>query len=52
MPTDLSDKEQDQAQATFNAMVLICFIVCLVFLALLLVDENFSQATVELMRLF
>jgi hypothetical protein len=50
MPTDLSDKEQDQAQATF--MVLICFIVCLVFLALLLVDENFSQAAVELMRLF
>jgi len=48
MPTDLSDKEQDQAQATF--MVLI--IVCLVFLALLLVDENFSQAAVELMRLF
>ena len=52
MPTDLSDKEQDQAQATFNAMVLICFIICLVFLALLLVDESFSQAAVELMRLF
>ena len=51
MPSDSSGKEQDQAQATFNAMVLI-FIICLVFLALLLVDESFSPAAVELMRLF
>jgi hypothetical protein len=52
MPTDLGDKAQAQAQATFNAMVLICFIICLVILALLLFDERFSKAAVVLMRLF
>jgi len=52
MPTDLGDTAQAQAQATFNAMVLICFIVCLVILALLLFDQSFSKAAVELMTLF
>ena len=52
MPTDLGDKAQEQAQATFNAMVLICFIICLIVLALLLVDQSFSKAAVELMSLF
>jgi hypothetical protein len=52
MPTDLGDKEQAQAQASFNAMVLICFITCLVFLTLLLVDEGFSWASVKLMSPF
>jgi len=33
-------------------MVLICFIVCLVILALLIFDQSFSKAAVELMRLF
>ena len=48
MPTDLDDK----AQATFNATVLFCFIICLIMLALLLVDQSFSKAAVELMSLF
>jgi Na+-driven multidrug efflux pump len=52
MPTDLGDKEQAQARATLNAMVLICFIICLVLLALLLVDESFSRASVKLMSPF
>jgi hypothetical protein len=52
MPTDLGDKEQAQAQATFNTVVLISFIICLVILALLLYDQSFSKAAVELMSLF
>jgi hypothetical protein len=52
MPTDLGDKARGQAQATFNAVVLICFIICLVILALLIADQSFSKAVVELMRLF
>jgi hypothetical protein len=52
MPPDLDDKAQAQAQATFNAMVVICFIICLIFLALLLVDESFPKAAVQLMSHF
>jgi hypothetical protein len=52
MPTDLGDKEQAQAQGTFNSVVLICFIICLGILALLLYDQSFSKAAVELMSLF
>jgi hypothetical protein len=52
MPTDLGDKEQAQGQATFNTIVLISFIICLVILALLLYDQSFSKAAVELMSLF
>ena len=52
MPADLGDKEQAQARATFNAMVLTCFIICLIFLALMLVDENFSKVAVKLVSLF
>jgi hypothetical protein len=53
MPTDLGDKAQArQAQATFNAIVLICFIICLGVLVLLVYDQSFSKAAVELMSLF
>jgi len=52
MPPDLGDKAQPQAQATFNAMVVICFIICLIFLALLLVDESFPEDAVQLMSHF
>jgi hypothetical protein len=52
MPTDLGNKEQPQAQPTFNAVVLICFIICLGIFALLLYDQSFSKAAVELMSLF
>jgi hypothetical protein len=52
MPTDLGDKEQAQAQATFNAIVLISLIICLGMLALLLYDQSFSKAAVELMSRF
>jgi hypothetical protein len=36
MPTDVGDREQAQAQATFNVVVLISIIICLGVLALLL----------------
>ena len=52
MPRALGDKAQAQAQATFNAMVLIWLIICLVILALLLFDQSFSKAAVELMTRF
>jgi hypothetical protein len=53
MPTDLGDKAQArQAQATFNAVVLICIIICLGVLALLVYDQSFSKAAVELMSRF
>jgi hypothetical protein len=52
MPTDLGDREQAQAQATFNTVVLISFIICLGMLVLLLYDQSFSKAVVELMTLF
>jgi hypothetical protein len=52
VPTDLGDKRQAQAQATFNAVVLICFIICLGIFALLLYDQSFSKAAVELMSHF
>jgi hypothetical protein len=45
MVTDLAKKAQ--AQATFNAINLICFIICLAIVALLLFDE-----AVELMARF
>jgi hypothetical protein len=50
MPTDFGDKAQ--AQATFNAMVLVCFIIYLVILALLIFDQSFSKAAVKLMSFF
>jgi hypothetical protein len=53
MPMDLGDKAQArQAQATFNAVVLICIIICLGIFALLLYDQSFSKAAVELMSHF
>ena len=54
MPTDLGDKARGRAQTTFNVVVLISFIICLVLLtlALLLYDQSFSKAVVELMSLF
>jgi hypothetical protein len=52
LPTDLGDKARGQAQATFNAVVLMSFIICLGILALLFYDQSFSKAVVRLMTLF
>jgi hypothetical protein len=58
MPTDLPPvsaqkrKAQARAQGTFNAVVLISFIICLAVLALLVFNQSFSKAVVELMTLF
>jgi Trk-type K+ transport system membrane component len=53
MPTDLGDQRRArQAQATFNTLVLICFIICLGVLVLLVYDQSFSKAAVELMSHF
>jgi hypothetical protein len=58
MPTDLPPvsaqkrKAQAREQGTFNVVVLICFIICLGILALLVFNQSFSKAAVELMTLF
>jgi hypothetical protein len=60
MPTDLgavSARErkaqaQTQTDTTIITIVLVWFIICLVMFVLLLADQSFSKAAIELMCLF
>jgi len=55
MPTELGVASEVKAQAqtqTLITIVLVCVIITLVMLVLLVADQSFSKATIEMMCLF
>jgi uncharacterized membrane protein len=58
MPTDMGAVSARKAQAqtqtdtTIISILLVWFIICLVMFVLLLADQSFSKAAIELMRLY